>query len=170
MSNSYTTTETFTRTNARHLASKVAGDLKLMQLYYGKPSDETIDQYLEEIIVLLLEDCLESVTYGFKKNDEWLMALKYKAYAGDIQSTDSRSGGVYPDADLSDAVWGSYLIKNSKYTNLPFYDKNRINDLITLKRTGTDEPQFSSNGRWAEDIKSYYSGGNGLNRKIFIPN
>lgn len=170
MSNSYTTTETFTRTNARHLASKVAGDLRLMQLYYGKPSDEAIDQYLEEIIVLLLEDCLKSVTYGFKKNGEWLMALNYNAYSGNIESADNRSGGVYPGADLSDAVWGSYLNTNSKYANLPSSEKSRIDNLITLKRTGSGEPPYSSSGKWADETKSYYSGGNGLNRKLFIPN
>ena len=37
---SYTESTTFTVTHARHMAAKVATDLKRMQRFYGKPSDE----------------------------------------------------------------------------------------------------------------------------------
>ena len=41
MSNSFTISEatTFTITHARHMAAKVATDLKRIQRFYGKPSD-----------------------------------------------------------------------------------------------------------------------------------
>ena len=44
MSYSYTVTEstTFTVTHARHIAAKVATDLKRLQRFYGKPSDSAI--------------------------------------------------------------------------------------------------------------------------------
>jgi len=46
MSYSYTTTETktFALTHARHLAAKVATDLKRLQRFYGGISDERIEQ------------------------------------------------------------------------------------------------------------------------------
>ena len=40
MSYSYTTTETFTRTHARYIASKIAADLRKLQLYYDRPKAE----------------------------------------------------------------------------------------------------------------------------------
>ena len=47
MSYSYTTTatNTFTVTHARHMAAKVATDLKRMQRFYGSPSDGRINEY-----------------------------------------------------------------------------------------------------------------------------
>lgn len=47
MSSSYTTTETktFTLTHARHLAAKVATDLKRLQRFYGGISDERITHF-----------------------------------------------------------------------------------------------------------------------------
>ena len=47
MSYSYTSTETtaFTVTHAKHLASKVATDLKRLQRFYKKPTDKKIDEF-----------------------------------------------------------------------------------------------------------------------------
>ena len=52
MTYSYTTTSTFTRTHAIYLASKVAADLRQMQLFYGRPSNENIEAYIEELAIL----------------------------------------------------------------------------------------------------------------------
>ena len=63
MSTTYTTSSTFTRTNARYLASKVAADLRQMRLFYGRPSDGEIDDYNTELIELLVGGYLDSVDY-----------------------------------------------------------------------------------------------------------
>ena len=44
MSSSFTLTETttFTLTHARHMAAKVATDLKRLQRFYGRPGDAAI--------------------------------------------------------------------------------------------------------------------------------
>ncbi len=167
MSNSYTTTETFTRTNAIHLASKVISDLKHMQLFYGKPSDESIDQYLEELIVLLLGNHLKSVTYGFRKDDKWVIALNYKANFSSISTTDDRSGGVQSGANITGASWGSFLEKNDDYNNLTSSEKSRIESLIKLKRSDGKDSEYNVS---ASVNKSYYSGGTSLDRKIYLQN
>ncbi len=59
MTYSYFTSDTFTKTHAVYLASKVAADLKQMQLFYGKPSDESIEAYINEIVLLLVNKCLQ---------------------------------------------------------------------------------------------------------------
>ena len=50
---SYTETATFTVTHARHMAAKVATDLKRMQRFYGSPSDERIAQFEAEATELI---------------------------------------------------------------------------------------------------------------------
>ena len=59
MSYSYTVPETetraFTVTHARHMAAKVATDLKRMQRLYGKPGDASIADYEAEITEFLKE-------------------------------------------------------------------------------------------------------------------
>jgi hypothetical protein len=48
---SYTESSTFTVTHARHMAAKVATDLKRMQRLYGIPSDESIASFEAEVSV-----------------------------------------------------------------------------------------------------------------------
>ena len=82
MSYSYTISETttFTITHARHIAAKVATDLKRMQRFYGNPSDTRISDYETEVIALLKAGYLGTVAYGFRRNDNWIEpTLKYTA-------------------------------------------------------------------------------------------
>ena len=67
----YTYNTTFTLTNAKYLAAKIATDLKRMQRFYGKPTDQQIEDYENEAISLLNDGYLDTITYGFKKDDKW---------------------------------------------------------------------------------------------------
>src|SRR5665648_439380 len=58
----FTDTQTFTVTHARHIASKVATDLKRIQRFYGNPSDSLIEKYETEIIEFLKKGYLGTVT------------------------------------------------------------------------------------------------------------
>ena len=64
MSYSYTLSETttFTVTHARHMAAKVATDLKRLQRFYGQPSNSDIADYEIEVIALLKGGYLGTVT------------------------------------------------------------------------------------------------------------
>ena len=72
MYSSYTTTETVTITYAKYLAAKVATDLKRMQRLYGKPSDDDIRAYEDEVVQLIKYGYLNTVTYGFIKEGKWI--------------------------------------------------------------------------------------------------
>ena len=74
MSYSYTVTDTttFTRTHARHIAAKIATDLKRMQRFYGEPSNSQIADYESEAVEFLKEGLLDTVTYGFRLNGNWI--------------------------------------------------------------------------------------------------
>ena len=69
---SYTESRTFTVTHARHMAAKVATDLKRMQRFYGKPSDENIADYESEATEMLRAGYLDTGTYGFRRDGKWI--------------------------------------------------------------------------------------------------
>ena len=81
---STTTSNTFTLTHAKRIASKVATDLMRFRRYYGKPALSSIDEYEEELVVLLKHDVLKEVAYGFRKNGKWITAIKYQAIDGQL--------------------------------------------------------------------------------------
>ncbi len=167
MTGTFTLSETFTLTNAKYLVSKVAADLFQMQLFYGRPSNQEIQNYLDELVILLLEGCLDSVDYGFRKDGNWVTVTSYSAYFGSTSSTDDRSGGIYSGANIAGATWGSYLRKNTKYNNLSQAEKNRIEESLPIHREPQDEPGFQE-GSWITD-KNYYSGGTSFVRKMYKP-
>ena len=84
MTQTYTTSETFTLTHAKYLASKVAADLLQMQMFYSSPSNEKINQYISELTTLLVHGYLESVDYGFRKDGKWVIQTSYSVKNGSI--------------------------------------------------------------------------------------
>ena len=135
MAYSYTVaeTESFTVTHAPHIAAKVATDLKRMQRFYGSPSDAGIAEYQAEIIEFLKEDYLGTLSYGFKRNGDWIEpTLRYiaKDLAG-AAANDDDPGKVRPGSWLTrlpyHIVSPSYRIGTTS-TSRP----EPLNDTVTL--------------------------------------
>lgn len=160
---SYTNTQTFTVTNAKYLASKVAADLKRMQRFYGFPADEQIANYESEIILYLQHGYLTEVLYGFKRNGNWIEpTLKYTAKElSAIGSSDDDPGRISPNADVLGATFYSYLVQNSAYNELNHNQKEEFDARLPFIRGGAPSPGVS--GHLSPD-KSYFSGGKSLNR------
>lgn len=165
MTYSYTRSSTFTRTSVDYLASKVAADLRQMQLFYGRPSDQDINLYIRELCILLLGGWLKSVAYGYKRNEVWVIALKYEVNSGAIRPVDDNSGRVMPGVNISGSYWHSFLSKNAAYSRLSQSRKNEIEQLLPIKRTYGIEPTLAS-GDWRND-KYYSSDGAALQRQIY---
>jgi len=161
MSSSFT--QTFTATNAKYLASKVATDLKRIQRFYGFPSDASIAMYETELSEYLRKGFLNKVTYGFKKDGKFIEpSLVYTAQdiAG-FSSADDDPGKIRPGANISGASFGSYLIQNSEYERMSPSDEEAFVNSLPIKRTGSPEPGI--NGYLSAD-NSYSSGSKSLNR------
>jgi hypothetical protein len=165
MSSSYTISgsETFTVTHARYLASKVATDLKRIQRFYGKPSDETIAHYEAEITELLKEGYLGVATYGFKRDGKWIVpTLKYTAKAlSGLVAADDDPGRIWPGAKVDGASFGSYITYSSAWQKLSAAEKEAFKRNLPFERGHADEPGIS--GYLSED-KIYSTGGHALNR------
>jgi len=164
MSQSYTYTQstTFTSTHAKHIAAKVATDLKRMQRFYGYPSDTRIAEFEEEIIAYLKAGYLKSVSYGFKRNGNWIEPmLRYTARELSGTTTDDDPGRVRPGADTSNAVFHSYLITNFRWDCLTPAEKEAFEKTLPFQRTGAQEPGIDG---YLSNDRTYSSGGRALDR------
>lgn len=164
MSTSYTLSEStsFTVTHARHLAAKVKTDLMRMQRLYDHPSDARIDGFEAEIIELLRHGYLDRVTYGFKRDSQWIEpTLRYTAQdfaAGDV---DDDPGKVRPGADVTGAAFSSFLSYSAKWHGLSQSEQDAFERTLPFQRSGAAEPGTA--GYFVSD-RTYSSGGRALGR------
>jgi hypothetical protein len=165
MSYSYTIAEaqTFTVTHARHMAAKVATDLKRMQRLYGKPSDADIANYEAEVIELLKAGYLGTVTFGFKRDGDWIEpTLRYTArHLAGASANDDDPGRIRPGADITGASFYNYLTYSSAWDKLTEVQKDAFKKSLPFYRTNAPEPGV--NGYLSSD-RVYSSGGRALDR------
>ena len=162
---SYTVSETntFTITHARHMAAKVAADLKRMQRFYGAPSDADIADYETEVVELLKAGYLDTVTYGYKRSDKWIEpTLRYTAkdLAGS-SGNDDDPGKVRPNADISGASFYNYLTYSSAWFALTPDQRESFKKGLPFQRTGAAEPGISG---YLMPDRTYSAGGKALDR------
>ena len=165
MSNSFSFTEssTFTVTHARHMAAKVATDLKRMQRFYYSPSDERIVAYEAEVIAFLKAGYLDRVWYGFKRDGSWIEpTIKYTArdlYSG--SAADDDPGKIRPSADISGASFYSFLEYSAAWFGLTPHDRDAFEKRLPFYRSSATEPPVG--GYLLADL-TYSSGGRALDR------
>jgi hypothetical protein len=158
-----TNSTTFTRTNARHIGSKIAADLRQVYSFYGQPTLTRIDDYCDEIVELLARKWVKTVEYGFRKDGAWILSLRYEV-SDDGTISDTGTGRVHPNADVTGASFYSFLTHTSKFFE---EDHDSVIDGLPIKRTSADEPSHTG-GYW-ESGKSYASGGVGAVRTQWRP-
>jgi hypothetical protein len=167
MTYSYTTTESFTLTHARHLAAKVTADMHQCQRFYGHPTDTLIENYQQELIVLLYGGYLKSYEFGYQTKDERrVVSWSYNVGpSGDLEG--GRSGGLFPSADITDAITFNFLTYSSEWFALSQTEKDKIKASYPVRRTDGSPPR-DGNGYW-DSSRHYASGGVAVTRKEFRP-
>lgn len=166
MSYSYTTTETFTITHARRLAGKVLADMNQCQRLYGRLSDTEIEEYQEELAVMLHGGYVKSYEFGFKAEGKRVVSWYYTpGPAGDLEG--GRSGGIYAAADISSASFFNYMDYTSAWYALSEVERNKIRSGHSIRRTSGDPPK-DGDGYW-DTSRAYVSGGMAVTRKEFRP-
>ncbi len=165
MSYSFTLSETttFTITHAIHMAAKVATDLKRMQRFYGSPGDSAIAAYEAEVIELLKAGYLGTVTYGFKRNGNWVEpTLRYTARdLANISANDDDPGRIRPGINIIGATFASYLTYSPDWDRRSWNEQNVFRQRLPFQREGATEPGVS--GYFQYD-RTYSSGGRALDR------
>jgi hypothetical protein len=156
--------ESFSITHARHMAAKVATDLKRMQRLYGSPSDAAIVFFEAEIIALLKEGYLGTVAYGFRRNGNWVEpTLRYTArdLAGGAANDDD-PGRIRPGADIAGASFYSFLTYSAVWDSLSSDDQQKFKNGLPLQRGGAPEPGVTG---YLSGDRTYSAGGRALNRE-----
>lgn len=136
-----TRTASFTITDARYIGAKVGTDLRLLHNLYGRPALADIDDYTEEVALLLRDGHLDTVSYGFKDSttNEWKLRLCYTATTGG-QLVDSKPGSLPTAAAVSSYGFYSYLTYSRKYLNLPVSQQATVKAALPIQRVGAEEP------------------------------
>ena len=165
MSSSFTITEarTFTVTHARHMAAKVATDLKRLQRLYGRPGDTSIAEYETEVIALLKAGYLGTVTYGYRRNGCWIEpTLRYTArdLAG-MSANDDDPGRIRPGANVDGASFYSYLTYSAAWDRLSEAEQDSFKKSLPFYRGGAPEPAIDG---YLSNDRTYSSGGRALDR------
>jgi hypothetical protein len=153
----------FTVIHARHMAVKVATDLKRLQRLYGGPSDQAIADYEAEITELIKAGYLGVVTYGFRRDGKWIEpTLRYSArdLAG-FAANDDDPGRIRPGADITNASFYSYLTYSAAWDMLSAGEREAFKSRLPFRRGGAPEPAV--NGYMSNDL-TYSSGGRALDR------
>jgi hypothetical protein len=167
MSYSFTKSTTFTIVHARQLASKVAADMHLCAQYYGKPGEQRIREYAEELAQYLNEGYVAEYEFGFKKDGVRVVTWRYKIDSNGLITTDDRSGKVAAYVDVTDATYYNFLTQSSTFLSLTTDEQAKFESGLPLQRTGGSAPS-DGNGYWTSD-RNYYAGGQGLGRQTFQP-
>lgn len=165
-----TATQTFTRTHAKYLASKVVADLYQCACLYDSPSTDRIDDYKEELVELLVGGYVSEYEFGFEKNGKRVVAWQYAVNTvGDLVggSTDDSAGGVYARAKVADATYFNFLTPSQKWFNLSQSEKDAVQKKLPFRRTSGTLPS-DGNGYWLYD-RTYTNGGTSVSRKTFRP-
>lgn len=164
MSTSYTvsSTSTFTLTHAKYLASKVRADLMRMNRFYGSPSLAKIDKFEAELTVLLHGGYLQRVTYGFKRDGDYIEpTLRYTAAELLSGGDDDRPGKVTAGADVSGASFHSFLSYSDVWFKLSKEEQDKLDGAHGLLRGDAAEPGTA--GYFSSD-NNYSAGGRSLSR------
>jgi len=160
---SYTESATFTVTHARHMAAKIATDLKRVQRLYGSPSDIEIEAYEAEAVALLKAGYLGHVIYGYKRNGSWIEpTLRYSARdLNGSSANDDDPGRIRPGRDVAGAVFTSFLSYSSTYFQASTADRESFESGLPFQRSSGTEPPVSG---YLADDRTYSAGGRALDR------
>jgi hypothetical protein len=157
-----TSTQTFSLTSAKYVASKVAADLRYMRALYGKPSESEIERWIEELVLWIHSGYLGTVTYGFKRNGNCVLAVKYVADRAGNLTQDDTSGKVRPGVDVSGLPFYNYLTHSTTWAWLKSTQQAAFEATLPFQRTGAPEPGVEG-GYWQED-RTYSADGGGVRR------
>lgn len=167
MSYSGTSTTSFTRTHAKHLAAKVVADLYQCSLLYGRPTADRVGDYQEELVELLAGEYVDSYEFGFKTNGMRVLSWQYTVGADGGLHGDSAAGSLLARAAVADASYYNFLSYSSKWSDLTSAERAAIKAVLPFAR-GDGELPGDGSGYWQDD-HGYSAGGVRVQRRTFRP-
>lgn len=165
----YSLSETFTRTEARYLASKVVADLYQCSRLYGSPAATSIPNYEIELVERLVKGYISHYEFGFKRNGNRVVSWQYEVKDGDlVGGSDDRSGGIYARADTTGASYYNITSSSTKWWLLTAAEQAAFEATLPFSRPGASLPD-DGYGYWTAEDKTYTRGGVAVARRTFRP-
>jgi hypothetical protein len=136
-----TRSASFTITDAREVGARVGADLRLLNGLYGRPHLAAIDNYAEEVALLLRDGYLRTVDYGFKDTatNSWKFRLRYTATTG-RQLVNSRPGSLPTTLAVADYGFYSFLTYSASFDALSAAGQAAVVAKLPIQRVSADEP------------------------------
>ena len=165
MTTSMTRANTFTITDARVVASKLGADLRNLNTRYGRPDLTVIPDYVEETAQYLKAAFLDTVDFGFKDGDSWVLRLRYRATAGGYLE-DSVPGSLPGEMTVAGCPFHSFLITSAAYALATQAQRDALQAVLPFPRTAGVEP--TANHGSTGYATSYSRNGIGLGREVYV--
>lgn len=163
-------TQTFTRTHARYLASKVISDLYQCARLYGSPVTASVADYEAELVEMLVGGYVDEYEFGFKNDGRRVVSWQYAVNsAGDLVGggADDGAGSVYARAKVAESSYFNFMSYSQRWHGLTQHERDAVKVTLPISRTSGALPA-DGNGYWTVD-KTYTSGGTAVSRKTFRP-
>ena len=130
---------------ASYVAAKIAMDLKRIQRLVGRgvPTNEEIANYEQEAVFLLQHGYWGVMTYGFTRNNEWVLAVRYTAANADALMENTPAYASSADTD----IFSSFLYYSNKWQQLTPSEQREYEENLPDKRVSRPAPK----GDWEED-------------------
>lgn len=98
MSVTFTRSSTFTIAHARKLSSKVAADIHICAIYYGKPGEAMARNYAEEFAQLLTSGYVAQYEFGYERDGSRVVCWRYTVHADGSTTSDDTPGRLVATA------------------------------------------------------------------------
>jgi hypothetical protein len=167
MTSTFTTTSTFTRTHAKHLAAKVIADLYQCSMLYDRPGEAAIEHYETELIELLANEYVLRYEFGFAIDGKRLLSWEYTVGPDGGLHADSDAGGIYSKGKVAQATYFNFLTPSNKWDKLSAAQQAAFRSTLPFQRTPGSGP-IDGDGYWQVD-HGYGAGGVRVERRTFRP-
>ena len=167
MTSTFTTSTTFTRTHAKHLAAKVMADLYQCSVFYDRPAASGIGDYETELIEMLANEYVHTYEFGFKSNSKRLLSWHYTVGPDGGLYGDADAGGIYPKATVAGTDHFNFMTYSENWWALSETKRANVKGGLPIKRTPGSSPG-DGDGYWQVD-HAYSAGGVRVARKTFRP-
>jgi hypothetical protein len=170
VTSSFSSSATFTRTDAAYLAAKVGTDLYQCHRRYDRPSEGRISEYIDELEELLVGGFVARYEFGFLASGRRrVVSWSYTVTAAGLSGGgDDRPGGVFLAADVTAASWFNYLTRSQKWWELSDSGRADVNARLPFTRSYADEP-VDGDGYWVMADRTYSAAGVEIPRRTFRP-
>lgn len=137
--------------------------------FYGKPDEDMIPRYEAELAVMLLGKYVSTYEFGFKVNEQRVLAWQYNVNAyGDLAGgRDDRSGGISPRATIASATPFNFMSYSQAWWDLTEAGRDAVRAKHSIVRSTGTLPGDGT-GYWVTD-RTYSSSGIAVERRTFRP-